>query len=434
VKLHAANAFVAKWLQEKVVGKIQEAAAPVIGVAAEDVPLDIDVESGTEERVASPSGGEPSPKGDGTGRPKSLPIAMHPVSLPGRFVDWRYRFEDFVVGDSNRMAVAAAEDMTRHGGTVQTLFVNSSSGLGKTHLSQALGRAIDEEGAGVRIVYLTAEDFASRFVSAMKRKDVDGFKNSFRDMDVIILEDVHFFQSKPKMQEMALGVVKRLQSRGGRVVFTSSFSARELQGVDSQLVSHFCSGILARMDQPGLDMRKEILQRKARNHQVHLPEPVCDVLASRLEGDVRQMESCLDSLVFKARLLKQGVSVELAMDVLSAYAGETSAAILPAIVRLVCEGMGVTEEDLRSRSRRQEFVHGRNSVFYLARKHTDRSLREIGELFNRTHATVIKGITSLEQEITRDSTVGRRLAANLALVERNAGLVKGGPSGDNSRI
>ena len=236
------------------------------------------------------------------------------------------------------------------------------------------------------------------------------------------MEDVHFFQGKEKMQDMALAVVKNLQAKGGRAIFTSSFSPRELQRVDSQLVSHFCSGILTDMGRPTKDMRCDILGQKARSFQVLLPDSVCELLASRLNGDVRQMESCLNSLIFKARLLNCGLNLDLAMEVLSQYADVACGPDFSTILRLVCESYGLNERQLASKSRRKECVTGRNTAFYLARKHTEMTLEEIGEKFNRRHSTVIKGITSLERELSKQSTEGRRIARAVSLIERNAGL------------
>ena len=223
------------------------------------------------------------------------------------------------------------------------------------------------------------------------------------------------------MQDMALAVVKNLQARGGRVIFTSSFSPRELQHVDSQLVSHFCSGILTDMGRPTEEMRRHILERKARSFQVLLPDPVCQLLASRLNGDVRQLESCLNSLVFKARLLNCGLNVDLAMEVLSQYASVCCEPDFPTILRLVCQSYGLNERQLASRSRRKECVQGRNLVYYLARKHTSLTLEQIGEKFNRRHSTVIKGLLS-ERELSKESSLGRQMARAVQLIERNAGL------------
>ncbi len=419
--LAAPNAFMAGWLESRMLCTLREAAAPVLGLAPEAVDLRIEIAG--NDRNAAPEAASTADLAARVlpQRQASLPM---PAVTPAfrREAAWRYRFEDFVVGPSNSVAVAAAQDVCRSGGDVRTLFVNSASGLGKTHLAQAVGQSLSRNSSGARVAYLTAEEFASRFVAALRSHDVEAFKGRLRELDVLLLEDVHFFQGKEKMQDMALAVVKNLQARGGRVIFTSSFSPRELQRVDSQLVSHFCSGILTNMGRPDEEMRRHILTRKARSFQVLLPDSVCDLLASRLRGDVRQMESCLNSLIFKARLLNCGLNLDLALEVLNQYAGVECGPDLPTIIRLVCESYGLEERQLCSRSRRRECVLGRNTVYYLARKHTELSLEEIGGTFNRRHSTVIKGITSVERELSKESSLGRQIARAVDLIERNAGL------------
>ncbi len=420
--LDAPNAFVAGWLESRMLSALREAAAPVLGIAPEAV--EVRIASGAQALAAAPlCAGQESEPGleQPSPRQASLPLPAPECARPAQ-ARWRYAFEDFVVGPSNSVAVAAAQDVCRKGGSVQTLFVNSASGLGKTHLAQAVGRAISESRSNARVGYLTAEEFASRFVAALRSHDVEAFKNRLRELDVLLLEDVHFFQGKEKMQDMALAVVKSLQARGGRVIFTSSFSPRELQRVDSQLVSHFCSGILTSMDRPTEEMRRHILTRKAKSFQVILPDEVCQLLAQRLQGDVRQMESCLNSLIFKARLLNCGLNLDLALEVLTQYAEVECRPDLQEIIRLVCESYGLSERQLCSRSRRQECVLGRNTIYFLARKHTDLSLEEIGEKFNRRHSTVIKGITSVERELSKGSRLGHQIARAVELIERNAGI------------
>ncbi|MDR2055908.1 MAG: chromosomal replication initiator protein DnaA [Desulfovibrio sp.] len=408
--LFAGNAFVADWLKTRMEARLREAAAPVLGLDPRDVEIRIEVAPAPDA----------APRKATFARQLCLPLPR--CDSGGRDQVWRHSFEDFEVGRSNSVAVAAARDVCDGGGTVNTLFVNSSSGLGKTHLTHAVGKAISQSPQEIRIAYMTAEDFTRRYVAAVRRKDVEGFRERFAGLDVLLLEDVHFLQGKEKTQEIALTTLKTLQSQGGRVVFTSSFSPRELQEVDGSLVSHFCSGILTRLERPSRDMRRRILMRKAKQFQAILPDDVCDLLASRLHGDVRQLESCLNNLVFKARLLNCGISPRLAMDVLAQYAGTECGADMQTIIRLVCESFGLTERQLNSRSRRHDCVVGRNTVYYLARRHTELSLEEIGSTFSRRHSTVIKGITSVEREISRESAEGRRLARALKLIERNAGL------------
>ena len=180
---------------------------------------------------------------------------------------------------------------------------------------------------------------------------------------------------------------------------------------------------MSAISRPDEDMRREILERKARSWQVMLPGTVCDLLANRLQGDVRQLESCLNSLVFKARLLNCNLNTELALEVLSQYADVECGPDFDAIVRLVCESFGLTQKQLASPSRRQELVLARNTIYYLARKHTEMSLAEIGSRFNRRHTTVIKGISSVERELCKETRVGRQIARAVSLIERNAGVV-----------
>ena len=418
LSLAAPNGFMAQRLEDRMLPALRKAAAPVLEIAEDSVVVHVHAEPAVEH--GSPAAAQP------VAQQGVLPMVVAPTAARSCF--WRYGFDDFIVGPSNSVAVAAARDVCRRDGDVQTLFVSAPSGLGKTHLSHAVGQNISQNGNGSRIVYLTAEEFVSRFIAALQSNDPEGFKSHLRHADVLLLEDVHFLEGKPKMQETILAVVKSIQGHGGRVVFTSSFSPRELKKVDNQLVSHFCSGILARIDRPNEEMRRDILRHKARSIQVMLPDNVCDFLAERLCGDVRQLESCLNSLVFKARLLNQALDASLALEVLNQYAGVDFIPDMPLLVRLVCESYGLDDRTLRSRSRRREYVLGRNTIYYLARKHTDLSLDEIGRSFNRRHTTVLKGISSIERELSLGSKLGRQIARAVSLVERNAGL--GCPASD----
>ena len=415
LKLVAPSGFVANWIKRHLLKTIAQAAAPVLGLAAEEIRIDVIAGESQAPQSAASILASAFP----VSTQRDLPLAT-PAPRASATV-WRYKFEDFVTGASNSLAVAAARDMCQQG-QVRTLFVTSAPGLGKTHLAHAAGQLLSQEARPLNIVYLTAEQFASRYVAAMRAKDLENFKQHLCKADVLLLEDVHFLQRKKAMQEFALAVIKNLQARGSRVIFTSSFTPRQLQDVDSQLASQFCSGIMASMEKPDLEMRREILRRKARTFQISLPDEVCNLVSERLSSDVRQLESCLQSMVFKARLLNSGLTVDMALETMGQYASAESTLDINAIVRLVCESFGLTETQLRSRSRKHEYVQGRNTVFYLARKHTELSLEGIGSALNRRHSTVMRSITQVEQELSRESSEGRQIARAVALIERRCGL------------
>ncbi|MBD5553451.1 MAG: ATP-binding protein [Desulfovibrio sp.] len=417
LRLTAPSAYMAGWIRGHLLAAIRAAAAPVLGVAQD--ALEIEIAAGQTANAQSSASvlANLMPRASQA----ELPIRhSRQIAASGQ---WRYRFEDFVTGASNNLAVAACREMCQTG-QVRSLFVTSGPGLGKTHLAQAAGQLLSQSGQPLKIGYLTAEQFASQFVAAMRARDLEAYKQRLCGLDALLLEDVHFLQRKKAMQEFALAIIKNIQEKGGRVIFTSSFAPRQLTDLDGQLASQFCSGIIAHMDKPDAGMRREILARKAKTFQVSLPDEVAALLSERLSSDVRQLESCLQNMVFKARLLNSGLTLDLALETIGEYAGAEPCLDLNAIVRLVCESFGLTEMQLRSRSRKHDYVQGRNTVFYLARKHTEMSLDSIGSALNRKHSTVMRSITQVEQEMARDSREGRQIARAVALIERRCGLAE----------
>ena len=419
VYLNAPTDFAASWIRERLSSAICEAAAEVLGLGPEAISLVVCSENKEPVRsIKHPD--EPAPPS----HPEQGGIPIKPAYPELR---WRFSFKDFVVGPNNAMAYAAAKGLCAELADAGTLFVSAASGLGKTHLAQAVGRCLSEQEPHkcYKISYLSAEEFASCFVAALKARDWGcwgDFKDRLRQSDVLLLEDVHFLQNKGKMQEEALALIKSLQSKGSRMVLTSSFAPRDLRHMDCQLVSLFCAGLLAHMGSPSLETRRSILQKKARVHQVVLPESVSDLLATRITSDVRQLESCLHKLIFMARQLKCEISLDMALEMVGQYVQAQHGLDMADIIRLVCDGFHLSESQITSRSRKSEYVQARNTIYYLARKHTQLSLQEIGDRFQRRHSSVIKGLSTFEREMQRKSARGSQLAHTVALVERNAGI------------
>ena len=423
--LTAPNAFVASWVRDKLSATIQEVAAQVLGVSPRIV---------VQAARSAPRPKQPAPAKPVSSKSRGQATQAAPLGLPLDVAEagvrtnrnapnpaWRYCFEDFVVGPCNDLAFAAAQGVTRETFRTDQLYICSAAGLGKTHLIQAIGHAalLDSNKASLSVRYLTAEEFATKMILALKAGDMTRFKAKFRDrVDLLLLEDVHFLQGKAKIQDELLATIKSLRDRGGRVVYTSSFLPKELSAVDDHLLSRFCSGVLAFMDKPDFDTRRRIIERKASRLQVDVPIEVGEYLAERMDGDVRQLESCLQNLILKARLLNCGLNLELAQDVLRHYAPDCDLADLERIVRAVCRAFTLTPTQLASKSRKRQVVTARNTAFFLARRHTDLSLKDIGLRFNRRHSTVIKGITNLEREMSKRTPEGRRIKRTLELINQ----------------
>ena len=409
--LSAPNEFVATWVRDRLLETIREAAQELTGRR-----IEIMVSVGQRRPpVLTP----PSPVNLKASAPSRTRAAAEPLGLPlghaprtESLSRWRFRFDDFVVGPCNELACAAAKGLCNNSLDTDHLFLSAGPGLGKTHLLHAIGRHLAERSnrSRVSIACLSAEEFTTRLVLAIKAREAARFKAEFREsVDVLLLEDIHFFQGKGKLQEELLLTLKALQQRGCKVVLTSSFLPRELSDVDPQLVSCFASGFMAMMQQPDYATREEIIRRKARSLQVQVPDNVTGLLAERLTTDIRQLESCLNNLVLKARLLGQQITEELAWQVLENYAVQVPMPGVERIVAFVCKTYGIDERELRSKSRSQQTVLARNTAFYLCRRHTDLSLAAIGDRLGRKHSTVLKGIIHVEREIAHQTPLGRQL-------------------------
>ena len=413
LELTTPNEFVAAWVRDKLVTHISQAALQVLGAPAQvtvrSTPKAAPV---PQEAAVKPRPAEPAVtvKAQHLGLPLTTPIQS------AQCCNWRHSFDDFVVGPSNDLAFAAAQGVVRNDFTPGPLFISSSAGLGKTHLIQAIGHAAQERtgSRNLTLRYLTAEEFATKMLMALNAKDMSRFKTQFREgVDILLLEDIHFLQGKSMFQDELLSTIKALQERGSRVVFTSSFLPKELSNVDDHLVSRFCSGLLTVIGMPDFDMRRRIVQHKSRQFQVNVPDDVADLLAESITSDIRQLESCLQNLVLKARLLNERISLDMARDVLGNYASQNAGMAIERIVEVVCRTFVLSPTQLASKSRKRHIVLARNTAFFLARRHTNLSLKDIADRFNRTHSTVIKGITSLEQEMSKKTPAGRQIQRTL---------------------
>jgi chromosomal replication initiator protein len=411
-KLIAPNDFVANWVRDRLNDEIREAAAGVLGFKPRITVSALQCDPGAALQTTVGGNAEGSLRASAPPQTRQLFLPASVREAAPRF-SWQFSFDDFVVGPSNELAFAAARSLCRDSMPSDLLFVCSDAGLGKTHLLQAMGGRLTDlsNRNNARVAYLTAEEFARQMIFALRAKEIERFKARFRDeVDILLLEDVHFFQGKEKIQDELLATLKALQTKGAKVVLSSSFLPRELKAVDSHLASRFCSGFLACIDRPDRDTRRRILQKKASSLQAELPEDVTELLADRIRTDIRQLESCLQNLILKAKLLNRQLSLDLAWQVLAHYATANPNVDINHIVEFVCRSFELTTKQLGSKSRQRNIVLARNTIFFLARKHTDLSLKDIGDRFNRKHSTVLKGITNVEREITLETPLGRQLA------------------------
>ena len=421
--LIAPNGFVASWVKNRYLAAIEQA---LCLTSDRNVPVCVECVSNCDSRTECSVPQRTRQHSSHAVRQHALPLPLSaPMSMARTPSDtggsgysgahsWRFSFQNFIVGPSNELAFSAARSICRQQLVTDQFYICSAPGLGKTHLLQAIGQELSaNSGSGrgkVRLAYLSAEDFACRMVMALKQREMETFKAGFREgVDVLLLEDIHFLQGKEKTQEELLATVKALRASGKKVVFTSSFLPKELPKLDGLLASQFCDGFMAVIEKPDFQTRMRILEAKASIFQVQIPQDVNELFANSIQSDIRLLENCLQNLVIKARLMNQQITHSLALEILKNYAPYTPKPDLDKIIAFICQSFDLSHETLRTKSRKKENVLARNAIFYLARKHTDLSLKNIGEAFNRKHSTVIKGITLVEREIARQSPVGRQV-------------------------
>jgi chromosomal replication initiator protein len=395
--ISAPNEFVASWVRDRLQDKLEFAAAQVLGSSPE-----VHIQAKGKEQPQTPL--------LQTKSSKNLDLPLENRYKPNKTSNWRFSFESFLVSPSNQLAYAACTNLCCKTLPASNVFICSSTGLGKTHLLQGIGQFYaQQKNENVRVGYVSGEEFANQMILAIKNKDLSRFKARYREnMDILLLEDIHFFQGKEKIQEELLATIKALEANGKKIVFTSTFLPRELSKIDSLLASYFCSGFVAPIQKPDFDFRLKLIEYKAKNFQVNIPSSVSELVAGSIQSDIRQLESCIQNMALKARLLKRDITMELAQEILENY-NQNSIPDLDQIADYVCKNFELSENNLRSRSRKRQVVLARNLAFYLARKYTSLSLKDIGNRFNRRHSTVLKGITTVEKEINRESPLGRQL-------------------------
>ena len=331
-------------------------------------------------------------------------FAAHSPTLD---LDPKLTFDQFVIGESNRLAHAAALAVAEQPSqTYNPLFIYGPPGVGKTHLLQAIGNLVREAQPDARIEYTTAEDFTNGFVHSIRQGDTREFKSKFRDVDLLLLDDAQFLASKTKTEEEFFHTFNSLISSGAQVVITCDRTPADLDSLEVRLRERFAAGLVANVESPEIPTRLAILTMRANRDQLgDIPRETLEAIASRIKGNVRSLEGALIRVVAYASLTGVKVTRELTTQVLDQlYPGATNAPVrkgVGEIKTLVASTYGVTEADLDSRSRAAEFVWPRQVAMYLSREVVGEPLPSIGRQFGgRNHSTVLNACRRVADRIS----------------------------------
>ena len=341
-----------------------------------------------------------------------LPLPnMNPRPYNGRLLRKDFTFDHFVVGGSNDFAYSASLSMASKNNILpNALFLLSKTGMGKSHLSQAIGHYILSEHPSDRVYYMTAEDFSNEMVYAYRHDSINAFKGKYRNQcDVLLLEDVHHLSGKERTQiELAMTLDTLFESRK-KIILSSCCLPAEIPKLNDKLRSRLSGSLISSIDPPDFKTRVRILKKKATHNGCQVPENVIDYLAGELTEDVRQLESGLIGVTAKSSLLGMPIDVRLAESVVKNIIRNRENITIDTIKKLVSKYYTISVKEIVSSSRKQAIVRARQIAIYLSRKYTDAPLQTIGKSFNRYHATAIHSIGAVERALKENGPIQKQV-------------------------
>ena len=330
----------------------------------------------------------------------------------GARLDPRFTFETFVVGKPNEFAVAAAERVASSPKPpFNPLFLYGGVGLGKTHLMHAIAHRVKQLDPGRRVVYLSAEKFMYQFVRALRSKDTMTFKELFRSVDLLMVDDVQFISGKDSTQEEFFHTFNTLVDRGRQIVISADRSPSDLAGLEERIRSRLGWGLVADIHPTTYELRLGILEAKAEQLGVEIPPRVVEFLASRITSNVRELEGAMNRIVHQASLVAKPISIEMAQEVLKDLLRANDRRVtIEEIQKAVVEHYSIRMADMTSARRSRAVARPRQVAMYLAKQMTPRSLPEIGKKFGgRDHTTVMHAVRQIERLSSEDRSIAEDL-------------------------
>jgi chromosomal replication initiator protein len=350
-------------------------------------------------------------KGNGNGKQLTIPNMPRRIMAGEKYLNARFTFDKFVVGECNEFAYSVSKALANNSHCpYSSLLLLAKTGLGKSHLIQAVGNSILQKRPTTKVLYITAEDFTNEMIYALKNNLISQFKNKYRRVcDVLLLEELHFLGGKEKTQIELGYTLDSLFNDGKIVVFTSPLKPEEIPNMRKMLTSRLTSGVLTSIETPGFHTRFEILRQKARERNISLPEDVACFLAENVTHDIRQLEGILASLEAISFYLKKKINLDLAKEAVKQLIPAKHLATIDDIQKIVCKYFKIDMEAVKSKSRKKTVSHPRSIAIYLCRRYTEKSLESIGHSFNRNHSTILYDYEKIKKNIKIDGSIRREV-------------------------
>ena len=341
-----------------------------------------------------------------------IPAAPPRDELPAAVFNPRYRFSTFVVGSSNQLAYAASLSIAENpSGSFNPLFIYGGAGLGKTHLIQAIGQQIRQQDPGRKVVYMSADSFVTELISSIRYDKMQSFRDRYRSVDALLLDDIQFLAGKERTQEEFFHTFNALYEAQKQIVFTSDAPPKDIPTLEERLRSRFEWGLIADIQPPDLETKVAILRKKAEEKKMDLPHDVALFIAERVRSNIRELEGHLNRVTAFGSLTGHPVNIDLAKEALKDLLSKDNKPITPAdIIKVVAAHYGIKVSDLKSKSNARPIAYPRQVAMYMCKELTDLSYPEIGKLFNnKHHSTVMYSVEKIEQLTQDDQQVARTI-------------------------
>ncbi|MCK5086896.1 MAG: chromosomal replication initiator protein DnaA [Melioribacteraceae bacterium] len=394
LKIQVPNNFFIEWIDEHYNTLINNVIYQVLGENGKLVYVIIEEKESLAEELSIIEETKPEPK-----KPE-------PVSNIENYLIPRYKFENFIKGEGNQLARAAAIAIGENPGetSFNPFFIYGGVGLGKTHLIQAIGNKILHNYPHKKVVYLSTEQFTVEFIDSIQAGTVNNFSNFYKSMDALIIDDIQFLIGKEKTQDLFFHIFNTLHQSGKQIILSSDKPPKDLAGLNERLISRFQWGLSADIQPPDFETRIAILKNKAENYGINISNEILEYIALNITSNIRELEGCLIKLLASSSLNAKEIDLDLAKKTVKEIATARQIIIsIDYITQIVCDHFEVDENKVREKTRKKEVVLARQIAMFLSKKLTKSSLKTIGLHFGgRDHSTVIHAYNSIDQLISDD--------------------------------
>jgi len=401
VTLGAPSPFACEWVSKRYGNLVREVLSQHLGKTVEVAIVYLPPE---KRPVLGETPAEECPPAQ---REPTITLEPEPPPFEKPALNPKYTFENFVVGNSNRLAQAGAMSVARAPGqSYNPLFIYGGAGLGKTHLMHAIGHYVLQTHPRLRVAYLSGETFAQQYITALREHRIDAFRQKYRNVDVWLVDDIQFIAGKEHTKEEFFHTFNTLYQMGRQVVFASDRPPRELHTMDDRLRSRFEAGLIADIAPPEFETRVAILQKRAQIEGIQIPDQVIYHIAQAVEGNVRTLEGVLISIAARASVHGKPITLQLANEVLARhYVDEKQVHAIPseqAVLQAVCQRFGLSTQDILGDQRSREVLMARQIAMYLLREKAQLPLQQIGQMFGKNHSTVLHAYNRVKTSLNKD--------------------------------